>query len=85
MVTIMPIVKFLEKCIKPVEVPPRICIETASNPETKQDSIPSTSAGSRSSAGAHTSLFSGITYAYAKSRFESLNAPLGYYVCGVGW
>ena len=82
MASLMPIIKFLEKCIKPVEVPPTICLDLAvpdspSSSPRQESSASSASAGARrwSSAGTHASLFSGIAYAASAVRNRSFTTP----------
>ena len=78
MASLTPLIKFLEKCIKPVEVQPNLCLYETGTASTspKRDSSPTSASGRRrSSSGSPSSLFSGIAYAAHAVRTRSFTTP----------
>lgn len=77
MTSLMPLIKFIEKCIRPLEVQRTVCLyESSAAP--KQVSASTSPSGRRwSSAGSSTSLFSGIASA-VRTRSFTTPYPLSY-------
>ncbi|KAF8632383.1 hypothetical protein AX15_001893 [Amanita polypyramis BW_CC] len=78
MASLMPLIKFLEKSIRPMEMPPSLSGSEAGRVSTlaKRDSSPSSGSSRRwSSAGSPSSLLSGIAYAANAVRTRSFTTP----------
>ncbi|KAF8626937.1 hypothetical protein AX17_006437 [Amanita inopinata Kibby_2008] len=79
MASLIPVIRFLEKCIKPVTVPPTISLpdESSSSASSKQEQgFGSSTARRWSSVGAHTSLFTGVMSSAANAvRTRSHTTP----------
>ena len=77
MTSLMPLIKFIEKCIRPLEVQRTVCLYESSASPKQVTSSTSPSGRRWSSAGSSTSLFSGIASA-VRTRSFTTPQPLSY-------
>ena len=79
MAALIPLIKFLEKCVRPLETPRTVCLyESNATPPSPKQGAPSTSPSGRRWSSASSSMFSGLASAVRTRSFTTVHPPSAY-------